>query len=347
MAKVAIAGGTGGVGRTILEELIRQKKHDVVVLSRKVCLSNAAQLTAYRSLTRTQDTQIKGYESVPVLAVDYSDVDSTAATLQKHNIGTIISALSLFTEEVGEAQMRLIQAAINSNVVKRFVPSEFAFNYLRPGLRDFHDAAQMRMDAADKLRDSHVEFTRFVFGWILDTWNPVSAKTNMPPMTWVVDFPNRKARIPGDGTKSITVMHSHDIGKYIAALLDEEKAWPEMSAFAGDKVSFNEMVEMAERVTGMMVPACNTIEVADARMTGQKFEVSFEPIERLEKKEVEVLEQPEGSYDFGEGLAQVTAEFGLMVVKGMMDASIDGLRNDEFPGVKPIKMEAWMRDVWG
>jgi hypothetical protein len=31
----------------------------------------------------------------------------------------------------------------------------------------------------------------------------------------------------------------------------------------------------------------------------------------------------------------------------MMDASIDGLRNDEFPGVKPIKMEAWMRDVWG
>lgn len=120
-------------------------------------------------------------------------------------------------------------------------------------------------------------------------------------------------------------MHSYDIGKYIAALLDEEKAWPEMSAFAGDKVSFNEMVVMAERVTGMMVPACNTTELADAPMTGQKFEVSFEPIERLEKKEVEVPEQPEGSYDSGEGLAQATAEFGLMVVKGMMDASIDGL----------------------
>lgn len=183
MTKVAIAGGTGGVGRTILEELIRQKKHDVVVLSRKVCLRNAAHLAAHRSLTRTQDTKIKGYESVPILAVDYSDANSTAATLQEHNIGTIISALSLFTEEVGEAQMRLIQAAIDSNVVKRFVPSEFAFNYLRPGLRDFHDSAQMQIDAAGKLRDSHVEFTRFVFGWILDTWNPASAKTNMPPIT--------------------------------------------------------------------------------------------------------------------------------------------------------------------
>jgi hypothetical protein len=60
-----------------------------------------------------------------------------------------------------------------------------------------------------------------------------------------------------------------------------------------------------------------------------------------------VLAQPEGSYDFGEGLGQITAEFGLMVVKGMMDASVDGLRNDEFPGVKPIKMESWMREVWG
>jgi uncharacterized protein YbjT (DUF2867 family) len=41
MATVAIAGGTGGVGRTILEELIRQGKRDVVVLSRKVRLSIA------------------------------------------------------------------------------------------------------------------------------------------------------------------------------------------------------------------------------------------------------------------------------------------------------------------
>jgi hypothetical protein len=206
-------------------------------------------------LTKVQDTRIKGYELVPVLAVNYNDIESTAATLQEHNIGTIISALSLFTEEVGEAQMRLIQAAIDSNVVKRFVPSEFAFNYLRPGLRDFHDAAQMRMDAADKLRNSHIEFTRFVFGWILDTWNPPSAKTNMPPMAWVVDFANRKARIPGDGTAPITVMHSHDIGRYIAALLDDQNAWPEMSAFAGDKVSFNEMVDMAEKIMGMMIPA--------------------------------------------------------------------------------------------
>lgn len=36
MVTVAIAGGTGGVGRTIIEELVGQDKHEVLILSRKV-----------------------------------------------------------------------------------------------------------------------------------------------------------------------------------------------------------------------------------------------------------------------------------------------------------------------
>lgn len=82
-------------------------------------------------------------------------------------------------------------------------------------------------------------------------------------------------------------------------------------------------------------------------ITGQKWEVTYEPVEQLEKKDVAVFEQPEGSYDFGEGLRDVTAEFGLMVVKGIMDASVDGLRNKDFPDVKPITVEAWMQQIWG
>jgi uncharacterized protein YbjT (DUF2867 family) len=36
MITVAIAGGTGGIGKTIVEELARQNKYKIVVLSRKV-----------------------------------------------------------------------------------------------------------------------------------------------------------------------------------------------------------------------------------------------------------------------------------------------------------------------
>jgi nucleoside-diphosphate-sugar epimerase len=38
MVKVAIAGGSGGVGRTIVEALKDQKTHEFIILSRKVGL---------------------------------------------------------------------------------------------------------------------------------------------------------------------------------------------------------------------------------------------------------------------------------------------------------------------
>jgi len=200
---------------------------------------------------------------VSVFAIDYNDIVSVATFLRQHNVEVIVSALSLFTEEVGKAQMNLIQAAIDSNVVKRFVPSEFAFNYSRPGLLDFHTAAQMRIDAANLLRSSHLDFTRFVFGWMLDTWNPLRAKTHMPPMTWVLDFDKRRARIPGDGKAPLTLLHSFDIAKFVAALLDEEKRWPETSAFTGDRISFNEMVAMAERIMGKTNSTYHAIDNAE------------------------------------------------------------------------------------
>jgi nucleoside-diphosphate-sugar epimerase len=36
MVKVAVAGGTGGVGRAIVEALKQQTTHEYIVLSRKV-----------------------------------------------------------------------------------------------------------------------------------------------------------------------------------------------------------------------------------------------------------------------------------------------------------------------
>jgi uncharacterized protein YbjT (DUF2867 family) len=40
MITVAVAGGTGGVGKTIVEQLAREQKHNVVILSRKVGTSS-------------------------------------------------------------------------------------------------------------------------------------------------------------------------------------------------------------------------------------------------------------------------------------------------------------------
>ncbi|CAN9293890.1 unnamed protein product [Alternaria alternata] len=295
MVTVAIAGGTGGVGRTIVEELVGQDKHEILILSRKA-------------------NKIPGLESVRVIEADYEDVASVKESLKKHNVDVVISALALFTEESAKAQMNLIQAAIDSGSVKRFMPSEYGVNYSHPGVLEFHPAAKWWLDAADLLRSSHLDFTRVMFGWFSDYFG----------------MPHCKTALPGDGKASVTFLHSTDVAKYIAALLDEEKRWPEFSAFASDKLTWNKVVETAERVTG------------------EKWEVTYDPIDKLEQGQATLFEQPEGSYGLPEDATRsMMAEFGVMAVKGIMDITGEGLRNDVFPEVHPITVEALMQKAWG
>ncbi|KAL1800893.1 hypothetical protein ACET3X_001235 [Alternaria dauci] len=311
MVTVAVAGGTGGVGRTIVEELVHQGKHQVLILSRKA-------------------NKIPGLESVGVIEADYGDVASVKESLKKHNVDVVISALALFTEESARAQMNLIQAAIDSGSVKRFMPSEYGINYSHPGLLEFHPAGKWWLDAADLLRGSHLDFTRVMFGWFSDYFGMPHCKSNMKPFKYALDFDNRKAALPGDGEASVTFLHSTDVAKYIAALLDEEKRWPEFSAFASDKLTWNKLVGIAERVTGV------------------KWEVIYDPIDKLQHGQATLLEQPEGSYKLPEdAIRNMVAEYGVMAVKGFMDVTGEGLRNDDFPEVHPITVEALMEKAWG
>jgi NAD(P)-dependent dehydrogenase (short-subunit alcohol dehydrogenase family) len=45
MTTVAVAGGTGGIGKTLVEELVREGRHNVLVLSRGVFYPNIVTLT--------------------------------------------------------------------------------------------------------------------------------------------------------------------------------------------------------------------------------------------------------------------------------------------------------------
>ena len=57
------------------------------------------------------------------------DEEDLKQLLKKHAVHTIISVLSGFSQDVYDAQIRLIRAAGKSGYVKRFVPSEFAIDY--------------------------------------------------------------------------------------------------------------------------------------------------------------------------------------------------------------------------
>jgi hypothetical protein len=185
---------------------------------------------------------------IPVLAADYNDTVGLKKLLQEQNVQIVISALGLFSEESSQAQMALIRAAIATTTIKKFIPSEYGIKYTKE-LLSFHPAAQWWLDAADTLRESRLQYTRIILGWTLDHYGIPGVPSNMKPFSYAVDFHHRRAAIPGDGTAPVAFLHSNDLAKYIAAMLEQEN-WPEFSAFAGDRMSWGELLALAEEVTG-------------------------------------------------------------------------------------------------
>jgi nucleoside-diphosphate-sugar epimerase len=183
-----------------------------------------------------------------VLAADYSNKESVTKLLEEHNVEIVISALGLFSDESAQAQMNLIHAAIETTTVKKFIPSEYGIKYTEE-LLSFHPAAQWWLDAANALRNSHLQFTRIILGWTLDHYGIPGVPSNMKPFSYAIDFHHRRAAIPGNGTVPVAFLHSNDLAKYIAAMLEQDR-WPEHSAFAGDRMTWGELLALAEEVTG-------------------------------------------------------------------------------------------------
>ncbi|KAF8997883.1 hypothetical protein BDQ17DRAFT_1209173, partial [Cyathus striatus] len=65
----------------------------------------------------------------------------------------------------------------------------------------------------------------------------------------VLDLKERKAEIPGTGEDKVTFTALTDIGKFVSAAVTF-KQWPEELGMSGDTLSYNEVVQKAEEVTG-------------------------------------------------------------------------------------------------
>lgn len=98
-----------------------------------------------------QTSNSREVETVPILEADYTSPFALKKLLQNHSVQVIISALSLYDDDSVSAQMTLINAAIESGTVKRFLPSEFGVDYSRPGVVDSYPGAKWFNDAANAL----------------------------------------------------------------------------------------------------------------------------------------------------------------------------------------------------
>lgn len=78
-----------------------------------------------------------------------------------------------------------------------------------------------------------------------------AVRTYLPPFTAIFDLAYNTATIPGYSNVSIAAIHTFDLAKYVAGILDFAKWDPEYYVI-GDKFTFNELVRLAEQAKGML-----------------------------------------------------------------------------------------------
>lgn len=315
MVKVAIAGGTGGLGHAVVDAILATGKHDVFLLS------------------RTKDVKVLGDEpKITVLQIDYSSPESIAEVLKSNNIDTVVSTVGILSAAHSEAQLNLIQGSIQSGTVRRFSPSEFGIDYVAAREKGFSlpskEMADFKCAAVEKLQNSPLEYTRYICGFFLDYFGHPHYETYMPYMAIVLDIANGVATIPGDGETPVVFTLTRDVGKFVAASLELEK-WEPKSVIVGDKVKLNDLLKYAEEASG------------------KKFSVSYDDVAKLKSYDVSELPAnvPRYAYFPKEMMNGLLSQMGLGMATGWFDFKGDTL-NEKLPHVKPTGIKEFLDSVW-
>ncbi|KAF5609115.1 SDR family [Fusarium subglutinans] len=224
MGIVAVAGGSSGLGRTMVDALEAAKTYDYIVLSRKA----------------------NGPET---RAVDYSDINALASLFDSEQVDTVISMLPIDNDESGQAQLNLIEAAERSTCTKRFLPSEFGMVYTKDNIAHV-PSYQWKLKAVEVLEKTNLEFSLISIGLFLDYWAAPRMPTNIRAANIIIDPENNAAVIPGDGNTPIVLTHSTDAAKYTVSLLDVPN-WKSRYAVITNRMTLNEAVKLAEEVKGV------------------------------------------------------------------------------------------------
>lgn len=128
MVTVAVAGGTGGIGRSIVDAILASGKHDLKILSRKVQPDIQRPLDPPKLIypRSKADPDLEAKLKTPIIAVDYSDVEGLTRVLEENNVHTVISAMTML--HVGGSvprEIELMHAADASKTTKRMISSDW------------------------------------------------------------------------------------------------------------------------------------------------------------------------------------------------------------------------------
>ncbi|KAI5243137.1 hypothetical protein E4T42_07458 [Aureobasidium subglaciale] len=157
-------------------------------------------------------------------------------------LGRVIwDALQQSEKHKGFILTRKVPEAVDT---KRFAPSAFAIPYPW-GSVDVLPPLKYYFEAIETLEESDLEWTVFLNGVFLDYHVMLQIKGHLAPNVFAIDM-LRNLEI---GNIPVSFTWSMDLAKFIVAALDLP-TWEEESRVIGDEVTFNNFVDVAERIIG-------------------------------------------------------------------------------------------------
>ncbi|KAJ4225653.1 hypothetical protein NW757_014290 [Fusarium falciforme] len=229
MVNVAVLGGSGHVGKTIVDALKEHPSHTVIVLGRQA--------------PATVDPD------APTVLVQYDDEESLKSALETHKIDTVISCLGVHNDELAEVEAAVIRASDRSKHTKRFIPSNWSIPNADSSKEPLNPWAVFQRKALDLLRTTGLQWTEIAPGYFLDYWGMPYIKTHLTATVPVIDIANAVAAIPGTGDEPVAFSYSFDVAKVVARLL-EIPEWQQTTYIVGDKLSWNELLGLAQEARG-------------------------------------------------------------------------------------------------
>ncbi|KAK0117550.1 hypothetical protein ONS95_011888 [Cadophora gregata] len=322
MSVVAIAGGTSiGLGRSIVQAILHTYPNGEWT---PLILSRSQKQPAWFS-TLHKKPEIK--------AVDYKDSSSLISALE--GVHTVISVILAVDGTHASSQIALLDAAVQAGC-KRFVPSEWACG--PKGVLKVDLLASAKTPVWEACEKSGIEWSRFNVGAFMNYFGigcgeneeeacaGVDREGDMPDGSgsFLISMGSGTVEllIKDDGTTPrITMTEIGDVGRFVARALGLEK-WERNMDIAGDTVTLQEVVEIAER------------------LTGRKFDVK-----RLGKKELE--QQVETLRSGNDLLKAMWVQLKLMMLDDEIGSAVlNPVVNEMCSGVQAVSVEKYLTKYW-
>ena len=236
-----------------------------------------------RDLTYSQAKQV----------VDYTNPSSLHSAFLSVNADTLLSFIVNLQdpESAAQSHRNLLPAAVSAGCIKRFIPAEYANNIARfpvPPSSET-DKLQFREHVVRTCRENEIEYALVCNGVIMDFFIPRGRKryfADLPPEfppILLIDIPVATETdtdrpwvdVLGNPADKISLTLADDIAAGVVRFLQSPRgSWDEITYFSGDRVSWEEVGEILERVLEREVERRYTAleglkrEVREARGSG-------------------------------------------------------------------------------